>query len=140
MSILFNYHNVKFDIKNKRILRKWINAAIKNENKECGSINYIFTNDSFLLELNIKYLSHNYFTDIITFNYSEDHFLSGDIYISLETVKSNSIKYGCSFEEELRRVIIHGVLHLIGYDDLSQNEKRIMREKENYYLFDLTKF
>lgn len=134
MAILFFNEDIKFNLSQKQILKSWIKQAISNEDKTCDSINFIFTSDKFLLEINKKFLSHNYFTDIVTFNYCTDNLISGDIYISLETVKNNSIRFNVSMIEELYRVMVHGVLHLIGYNDSNELEKSRMREKEDFYL------
>lgn len=134
MAILFFNEDIKFNLTQKKLLKSWIKQVIANENKICDSINFIFTSDKFLLEINKKFLSHNYFTDIVTFNYCTDNLISGDIYISLETVKNNSIRFNVSMIEELYRVMVHGVLHLIGYNDSNELEKSRMREKEDFYL------
>ena len=134
MAILFFNEDIKFNLTQKKLLKSWIKQVIANENKICDSINFIFTSDKFLLEINKKLLSHNYFTDIVTFNYCTDNLISGDIYISLETVKNNSISFNVSMIEELYRVMVHGVLHLIGYNDSNELEKSRMREKEDFYL------
>jgi len=109
-------------------------VPVYNEEKTLGNINFIFTSDKYLLEINNKYLSHNYLTDIVTFDYCENNIVNGDIYISIETVKNNSYRFNVTYLEELRRVIIHGVLHLIGYSDSDEKEKKEMREKEDFYL------
>ncbi len=134
MAILFFNEDIKFNLTQKKLLKSWIKQVIANENKICDSINFIFTSDKYLLEINKKFLSHNYFTDIVTFNYCTDNLISGDIYISLETVKNNSISFNVSMIEELYRVMVHGVLHLIGYNDSNELEKSRMREKEDFYL------
>lgn len=134
MAILFFNEDIKFNLTQKKLLKSWIKQVIANENKICDSINFIFTSDKYLLEINKKFLSHNYFTDIVTFNYCTDNLISGDIYISLETVKNNSIRFNVSMIEELYRVMVHGVLHLIGYNDSNELEKSRMREKEDFYL------
>jgi len=134
MAICFYNEDIKFDLKNKRTLKKWINLSIEKENKTSGQINYIFTSDKYLLSINQKHLSHNYFTDIITFNYCTEKVINGDIYISLQTVKNNSGLFNVTYGDELCRVMIHGILHLVGYNDSSNAEKAIMREKEDYYL------
>jgi probable rRNA maturation factor len=134
MAILFFNEDTKFRLKNKRALKKWIKLSIQKEDKTTGQINYIFTSDKYLLSINQKYLSHNYFTDIVTFNFCTEKIISGDIYISLQTVKNNSCLFNVTYEDELYRVMIHGVLHLIGYNDSNNAEKLIMREKEDYYL------
>ncbi|HSH20054.1 MAG TPA: rRNA maturation RNase YbeY [Draconibacterium sp.] len=118
----------------KRNISEYIKVLIDNELKESGEISIIFCSDKYLLEINTEYLQHNFFTDIITFNYVEGNIISGDLFISSERVKENAAQYGASFIMELYRVIFHGVLHLVGYNDKTENEKKIMREKEDYYL------
>jgi len=115
-------------------LEPWIKTVITKENKTLGEINYIFCTDEYLLEKNQTFLNHNTYTDIITFDYSEEKQISGDIFISIERVKENARKFAVEFETELKRVMIHGVLHLIGYKDKSEDEQKLMREKENFYL------
>lgn len=114
--------------------RKWLNSAISNECCKVGDINVIFCSDDFILDMNIQYLGHHYYTDVITFDYCVGKTLSGDIYISIDTVKDNASFYNASFMDELHRVIVHGVLHLIGYDDHSDEDISTMRSKENFYL------
>ena len=99
-----------------------------------GNVSVIFCSDNYILDINQRFLQHDYFTDIITFDYSEGSKISGDLFISVDSVKENSIEYGTDFENELHRVIVHGILHLIGYDDHTDEDVRIMRSKENYYL------
>ena len=106
----------------------------ESEIKRLGDISIIFCSDPYILDVNIKYLQHDYFTDIITFDYCEGDKLSGDLFISVDSVRENSVFYGTEFTDELNRVIVHGLLHLIGYDDHTDEEKKVMREKENYYL------
>jgi rRNA maturation RNase YbeY len=118
----------------KRHISEYIKVLIDNELKESGEISIIFCSDKYLLEINTEYLKHNYFTDIITFNYVEGNIISGDLFISTERVKENATEYGASFIKELYRVIFHGVLHLVGYNDKTEDEKKIMREKEDFYL------
>lgn len=124
-----------FSFKNRRINSAWIKKVITEESKSRdispGDINIIFCSDSFILELNNKYLKHNYFTDIITFDNSEDKIISGELYISIDTVKSNAKDYSVTFENELHRVIIHGILHLLGYDDRTKDQSIVMKEMEN---------
>lgn len=109
----------------------WINKIITNHNKIEGDITYIFCSDNYILDINQKYLSHDYFTDIITFNYNEDNIISGDIFISVDTVFNNSKIYKQTFETELHRVMIHGILHLLGYDDHTETDIANMRKAEN---------
>ena len=134
MPIKFFNEDTSYQIKNKRKLIKWIDNSIQKEKSLLGDINFIFTSDNYLLNINKEYLSHNYYTDIVTFNYCQNKTINGDIFISIETVKNNSKRFSVTLIEELHRVIIHGVLHLIGYDDQNNEEKALMREKENYYL------
>ena len=111
-----------------------IKKIILSETKEVGDIVCLFCDDNYLLNVNIKYLNHDYFTDVITFNYCEKDIVSGDILISLERVVENAKKYNVSFLTEFYRVVIHGLLHLLGYNDKTKSEKELMRKKENYYL------
>lgn len=122
-----------FKIDRKEV-RKFIGDLIREESGEQGEISIIFCSDPYLLRMNIQYLEHDYYTDIITFNYVENRIISGDLFISTDRVKANAVEYNIPFMEELYRVIIHGVLHLTGYNDKSFHEKKVMREKENYYL------
>ena len=105
-----------------------------SEVRKIGDVNIIFCSDNYILDINIRYLQHDYFTDIITFDYCEDKILSGDLFISIDSVQENAKEYGSDFEEELHRVIVHGILHLIGYDDHTPEDQKIMRSKEDYYL------
>ena len=105
-----------------------------SEMRRLGAINIIFCSDPYILEVNLKYLQHDYFTDIITVDYCEKDILSGDLFISIDSVRENARYYGTAFEDELDRVMVHGLLHLIGYDDHTEEEIAVMRQKENYYL------
>jgi len=134
MPITFFSEQVQFTLKNKIKIRNWIINSIENEQCILGSINYIFTSDNYLLNVNKEYLNHDYFTDIITFNYCQENLINGDIYISIDTVENNSQRFDVSFLDELHRVMIHGVLHLIGFDDITEEQKQIMKQKENEYL------
>ena len=134
MPAKFFTENTQFNLNKKNLIKKWIKETIISENKQFGTTNFIFTSDNYLLKINKEYLSHDYFTDIVTFNYCEKDIINGDIFISIDTVKNNSSRFNVSFNDELHRVIIHGILHLIGYDDQNDEEKTIMKEKENYYL------
>ena len=118
----------------KADLRTYINNLIRNEGKKTGDINYIFCTDDYLLEINKQYLSHDYYTDVITFDYSEFPVVSGDIFISVDMVRNNAKEFAPSIEHEMYRVIFHGVLHLCGYMDKQPDEEKLMREKEDYYL------
>ncbi len=126
-----------FKIK-KRLLLEWVKQIASLHNKKLGEINYIFCSDNKILEINQSYLSHNYFTDIITFDYSEKEIISGDIFISIDTVHDNAETYKVSFEKELLRVFIHGVLHLCGLKDKTKDEKTNMRKAEEDALMMIT--
>ena len=112
-------------------IRQWINRVVVQYGCETGEINYIFCSDDYLLNINREYLNHDYYTDIITFDYVQDHLISGDLFISLDTIRDNAEYYKVSFEDELHRVIIHGVLHLLGIDDKTDEDQEIMTQKEN---------
>lgn len=134
MAIRFSCVDVPEQINYKRKVSTWIKQSVAEETKSIGDISIILCSDDYILETNRQYLQHDYFTDIITFDYSENENLSGDLLISIHTVKNNSTTYEVSFHDELRRVIIHGVLHLCGYKDKNKKDAKLMREKENYYL------
>lgn len=133
--INFFNENVSYIIRKKTELRKWIANTIEKEGKFAGNLNFILCDDDFLSEMNFKYLKHKTLTDIITFSYDDEQgLLSGDIFISLPRIKENAKKFSQKMEHELHRVMIHGALHLIGYNDSSPKEKVIMRDKEDFYL------
>ncbi|MBR7028855.1 MAG: rRNA maturation RNase YbeY [Bacteroidaceae bacterium] len=115
----------------RRVVNKWIRAVAANYGKRVGELAYIFVDDNKILEVNRQYLNHDYFTDIITFDYTQGAVISGDLFISLDTVRSNSIEQGTAYDEELLRVIIHGVLHLCGINDKGPGERQIMEAAEN---------
>ena len=131
--------NTTFRLKNKRIINSWIKEIIVKEGKIPQNISFIFCDDLYLSELNKTYLKHKTLTDIITFDYCEDNFVSGEIYISVERVRENAIKFKKSFNDELYRVMIHGVLHLIGYADKKHSEMLTIRAKEDKCLILLNK-
>ena len=131
--IRFHFTN-SFTFKNKRKIKNWLKDTIVNEKKRVGDINYIFCSKEYLKKMNNDYLSKNYETDVISFDFSKDNKISGDIYISSETVKKNSIIFNVGFSNELKRVMVHGLLHLLNYNDKSKQELKIMREKENFYI------
>ena len=131
--IRFHFTN-SFTLKNKRKIKNWLKDTIVNEKKKVGDINYIFCSKEYLKKMNNDYLSKNYETDVISFDFSKDNKISGDIYISTETVKKNSIIFNVCFNNELKRVMVHGLLHLLNYNDKSKQELKIMREKENFYI------
>lgn len=135
MAITFNSEDTKFNITgHKREVSAWMRAAAAEEGYRMGDVNVIFCSDPYLLGINRQYLQHDYYTDIITFDYCEDGVLSGDLFISIDTVRSNADEYGVMFHVELLRVIIHGVMHLAGYKDKTDGDAAKMRERENHYL------
>ncbi len=123
------------DVKSPQIqwddIRQWIQSVAESYQKRCGNITYFFCSDDHILEVNKTYLNHDYYTDIITFDYTEGNKISGEIFISLDTVRSNSSLFKSTYNEELHRVIIHGVLHLVGINDKGPGEREIMEEAEN---------
>lgn len=128
--ISFN-SEIDFQLDNEILFSNWISNVIFSENKKEGDINYIFCDDEFILEINKQYLNHDYYTDIISFDYSVGNELHGDIFISIERVQENAEDFNVTFDEELKRVIIHGILHYCGYKDKSEDEEVVMRSKEN---------
>ena len=130
----YNFYEKEFEQIDGKLITTWLKSVVKNENKSIGKISVIYVDDNYLLDINIKYLKHNYFTDIITFNYNQGLNISGDLYISIDTIKSNAEFYDTNFKNELLRVIVHGVLHLLGYNDCEESEKIVMREREDFYL------
>ena len=131
MAIQFHSLQIKFDLKNKNLQKSWIKRCIDKHARTPGTISYIFTSNLTLREMNRDYLNHDYFTDVITFDYSEGDLVSGDVFISIDQVQINAGIYNESFDEELKRVMIHGVLHLIGFGDKTEQEKDRMRKMEN---------
>lgn len=138
MAVTFYNEDTKFKFNKKLNTKQWIKLVAETEGCIVGDIQLVFCSDKYILETNNSYLSHNYYTDIITFDYceikGEQKVLMGDLIISVDTVTSNAVEYGVSAENELQRVIIHGVLHLIGYPDKQPDEAKVMREKEDKYL------
>lgn len=132
--IRFFTEDIDFNYRGRLLTRSWLKTVAFTESKSLGDINIIFCSDNYLLDINKQFLSHDYFTDIITFDYCENNKLSGDLFISIDTVRDNSSFYGSDFITELHRVIVHGLLHLIGFDDHSDSDCKLMRQKENQYL------
>jgi len=132
--ISYYSEGIDFILKGKAFNNKWLKLVAESEIRRIGDVSIIFCSDSYILDINMKYLQHDYFTDIITFDYCEGEKLSGDLFISIDSVRENALQYGTEFDEELNRVMVHGILHLIGYDDHTKDDQKIMREKENYYL------
>jgi len=139
MAIFYETEGISFPKIKRRETTRWIKQVIEQFHKKLGNITYIFCSDEEILRINQSYLNHDYYTDIITFDYSEGDKLSGDLFISLETVKTNSERYKTNFIEELHRVMIHGILHLCGYEDDTPQEKKVMRLKEDEALKMLSK-
>lgn len=131
--ISFNSEN-DFVLNNSEELANWISAVILEEGHREGELNYIFCDDDYLLQINQKYLSHDTYTDIISFDYTVGKELHGDIFISTERVKENSKEYNVVFQNELKRVMVHGVLHFCGYKDKSEKDRIKMRSKEDFYI------
>lgn len=134
MAISYQAVDVRDAIKGKREVSKWIKESAASENKRVGDVVIVLCSDDYILKTNREFLQHDYFTDIITFDYSEGEIISGDLVISLDTVRSNAHEYGVDENDELMRVVIHGIMHLCGYGDKSEQEAKIMREKEDFYL------
>ena len=130
MSIIYQAEDITFPNIKRRDVTTWIKKVAGLHGKKVGDIAYVFCSDEKILEVNRQYLEHDYYTDIITFDYSEDDVISGDIFLSLDTVKSNSDQFETDFPEELHRVIIHGVLHLCGFKDKTSEEELLMRARE----------
>jgi len=130
MAIFFHTIDVEPRLKHKTALKRWINDCILAENKKTGNINIIFCSDNHLLEMNRTHLEHDYYTDIITFDFTYNHVISGDLYVSIDRIKDNAIKNSVTLENETYRVIIHGVMHLCGYKDKTKKDIEMMREKE----------
>lgn len=133
--VRFFYGDVpSISLKGKRVLQQFVSEIFFKEGKVLDHLSYIFCSDPFILDINQKFLNHDYYTDIITFDLSEGGGIVGEVYISIDTVRSNSILHHTHFNEEMLRVIFHGALHLCGFRDKKKSEKDVMRQKEEYYL------
>lgn len=130
-SIQFTNKQTRFKLKEQERIAAWVERVILMYHKFPGDIQYIFCDDTFLAEMNQLYLQHDTLTDIITFNYNSGHYISGDIFISIERIKENAATYKTTMEDELHRVMIHGILHLCGLNDKTAKDKKLMQEKEN---------
>lgn len=129
----FNYLD-KFQLPNEQEVKGWLEFVLDEEDRELGEVSYIFCDDDYLYDLNAKHLKHNTLTDIISFDYSLGKVVSGDIYISVERVDENARDREIEFSDELHRIMVHGLLHYIGYKDKSDSQRKTMRKKEDYYL------
>lgn len=132
--VSYHFEDIDFIFKGKAKNNKWLRLVAESEIRILGDINIIFCSDNYILDINQKFLSHDYFTDIITFDYCEGERLNGDLFISVDSVRENALEYGEEFDRELARVMVHGILHLIGYDDHTVKDQKVMRSKEDYYL------
>ena len=132
--VRYFFEDVKFEYKDRRFNNSWLKLVAESEIRRLGDVNIIFCSDPYILNINLQYLGHDYFTDTITFDYCEGKKISGDLFISVDSVRENAAFYKTDFNEELHRVIVHGILHLIGYDDHTEGDIKVMRSKENYYL------
>ena len=132
--IRYFQEDIRFELKQKMQNNRWLKMVAGSEMRRIGAVNIIFCSDNYILDVNMRYLQHDYFTDIITFDYCEKDILSGDLFISIDSVRENALFYGVPFADELDRVMVHGLLHLIGYDDHTEEQIREMRAKEDYYL------
>ena len=130
----FNIVDVDFPYNCDEKFLSWITFVVLNEHKELGPISYVFTSDSYLLELNKQYLNHDYYTDIITFDYTDGPCVSGDLFISYDRIIDHSSQYNVDLFEEFLRVCVHGVLHLLGYKDKLPEDEQLMRKKESFYI------
>lgn len=128
--ITFNYET-EFEISNESILENWVDTIISNSGCETGELNFIFCDDEYLHKLNVEFLNHDTFTDVISFDNTLGKLISGDIFISVERVRENAKEYNATFEDELHRVMIHGVFHFLGFKDKSSVDEKIMRIQEN---------
>lgn len=133
-TISFQAESIKFSMPDKKVVKEWIKNTIAEESKRVGEVSIVFCSDEYLLKVNNEFLKHDFYTDIITFDYCEDDLVSGDLLISIDRVRENAEIQKGLFIDELHRVIIHGILHLLGYHDKAKNEVKVMREKEDYYL------
>ena len=138
MAVIYQADGVKLPPIKKRETTKWLKMVADCYGKKVGDIAYIFCSDEKILEVNNQYLQHDYYTDIITFDYSESNTISGDMFISLDTVRTNALQFGVDYNEELHRIIIHGILHLCGINDKGPGEREAMTKCENEALKLLT--
>ncbi len=132
--VFFHCEDIEFSLQQQAALQNWVAKVVATEAQLLGEVNFIFCSDSYLLNINQQYLQHDTYTDIITFDYGEDNTIAGDIFISVERVHENATKYAATPSDELHRVMVHGVLHLLGYKDKAPSDKAEMTDKEDFYL------
>lgn len=128
------YKDVKFRLRKTKEIKNWIVQVIRSEEKEPGDLSFIFVNDKYIRKINKEFLAHDYYTDVIAFDYGEGKIIKGEIYIGIETIRRNTKIYRSTLKNEILRVMIHGVLHLIGYNDTNEIEKKEIRRKEDEYI------
>lgn len=133
-NIFFHSEEIDYKLKKKKKVRSWLKELAKIEDKNIEELNYIFCSDDYLLKVNKEHLDHDFYTDVITFDYCENNLISGDIFISIDRVKENATSFGKTFKNELRRVMAHGLLHLMEYKDKNEVDKAIMRKMEDFAL------
>ena len=131
------YKDVKFRLRKTKEIKNWIVQVIRSEGKEPGDLSFIFVADNYIKKINREFLNHDYYTDVIAFDYGEGNMINGEIYLGIETIKRNAKIFNSNLKNEILRVMIHGVLHLIGYNDKNENEVKKMRRREDVYLDEL---
>ena len=132
--ISFHCKDCQYRPANKSRIAEWLNKSVQHQKKSIGNISIVFCSDEHLLQINKQYLNHNYFTDIITFDYSTNNVISGDLFVSIDRLRDNAANLEINLQLEVRRVLVHGVLHLCGYNDKSPADKKLMTAKEDFYL------
>lgn len=133
-AVSFASEQTKFTLTKQKPIVSWLDSVAQAENRSLSEIAFVFCSDDYLLDINQRFLAHDYYTDVITFDYSIESSISGDVFVSIDRVAENAAQVGVSFENELHRVLVHGVLHLLGYKDKTSEEKAVMTDKEDFYL------
>lgn len=132
--IEFHSENISFELDKKPAIISWLSYAIENEQMELGEITYVFCSDDYLHKINLEHLDHDTLTDIITFDFNEENIVNGDLFISIDRIKDNAKQFDVSFDDELHRVMVHGVMHLCGFKDKTSEDQKVMSSKEDFYL------